>query len=79
MTLVVEAVEGADGVGRLSFDSLIEVDAAGRRLFPLAGEGQSSDGGRLRRDLRDSVMGGPVGYVSGLVFAPAPSPMVKFC
>lgn len=75
LTLMVEAAD----VGRLSFDRLIKVDAAGSGLFPLVGEGQSIDDGCLCWNLRDSVMGGPVGCVSGLVFAPAPSPMVKFC
>ncbi len=73
-TLMVEAVDAG-----LSFDGLINVDAAGCRLFPLVGDGQSIDDGCLCWDLRGSVMGGPIGYVSGLVFAPAPSPMVKFC
>lgn len=68
LTLTVEAVD----VGRL-------VKVAGCGLFPLVGEGQSIDDGCLCRDLRDSVMGGPTGYVSGLVFAPTSSPMVKFC
>lgn len=72
--LVVEAVKGA-AVG-LSFGRLIKVDVG---LFPLAGGGQSIDDGRLRRGLRDSEMGGPTGYVSGLVFHHAPSPMVKIC
>lgn len=78
LTLTVEAVDGAD-VGRLSFGRLMKVAAADCGLFPLAGEGQSIDDGCLSRDLRDSVMGGPIGCVSGLVFAPAPTPMVKFC
>lgn len=46
MTLMIEAVDGAD-VGRLSFGTLIKVDAAGRGLFPLAGEGQSIGAGCL--------------------------------
>lgn len=73
-----EAVEGAD-VGRLSFGSRVKSDNAGCGLFPLVGEGQSIDDGCLRWELRDSVIGGPIGYVSGLVFAPTPSPMVKVC
>lgn len=48
-------------------------------LFPLVGEGQRADDGRLSRGLRDSVMGSPTGCVSGLIFAPARSLMVKFC
>lgn len=78
VTLTVGAVETAD-FGRLSFDRLMKVDAAGSGLFPLVGERQSIDDGCLCWNLRDSVMGGPVGCVSGLVFAPAPGPMVKFC
>lgn len=73
-TLTGAAVEVAD-VGRLSFGSLIKVDAASGRLFPLVGGGHSIDAGCL---CRDSVMGGPSGYVTGLIFAPTPSPMVKF-
>lgn len=72
-TLTVDAVESTD-IARLSFGRLIKVG-----LFPLIGGRQSIDDGCLRRDLRDSVMGGPRCYVSGLVFAPVPSPMVKFC
>lgn len=75
---MVGAFEGAD-IGRLCFGSLIKVDAAGCGLFPLVGEGQRIDDGCLCWDLKDSVMGGPTGYVNGLVFAPTPSPMVKFC
>ena len=70
-------VVGAD-VGRLSFGSWIKVDAAVCGLLPLAG-GQSIYDGCLCWDLRDSVVGGPNRYVSGLVFAPTPSPMMKFC
>lgn len=77
LTLAAEGGDGAD-VGRLSFGRLIKT-AAGCGLFPLAGEGQSIDHGCLSRDFRDSVMGGPIGCVSGLVFALARRPMVKFC
>lgn len=77
-TLTVDAVESTD-VARLSFGRLIKVVAVGCGLFPLIGGRQSIDDGCLRQDLRDSVMGGPRCYVSGLVFAPVPSPMVKFC
>lgn len=77
LTLAAEGGDGAD-VGWLSFARLIKA-AAGCRLFPLAGQGQSIDHGCLSWDFRDSVMGGPTGCVSGLVFALAPSPMVKFC
>lgn len=69
------AADGGVNVGLLSFGSLIKVDAASCRLFPLVGGGQSIDAGCL---CWDSVMGGPCGYVSGLVFAPTPSPLVKF-
>lgn len=60
LTLVVEAVNGADG-GCLCFGRLIQVAAAGCGLFPLAGDGQSIDDGCLSWNLRDSVMAGPVG------------------
>lgn len=73
-----ETVDGAD-VGCVSFGSLIKVAAAGCGLFSLAGKGQSIGGGCLCWDSRDSEMGCPVGCVSGLVVAPAPSPMVRFC
>lgn len=73
-----ETVDGAD-VGCVSFGSLIKVVAADCRLFPLARKGQSIGGGCLCWDLRDSEMGCPVGCVSGLLFAPTPSPMVRFC
>lgn len=77
-TLTVDVVESTNAA-RLSFEWLIKVVAVGCGLFPLIGGRQSIDDGCLRRDLRDSVMGGPRCYVSGLVFAPVPSPMVKFC
>lgn len=73
-TLTVVAVEGVVVVS-----CLIKVASSGYGLFPLVGEGQRADDGRLSRGLRDSVMGSPTGCVSGLVFAPARSLMVKFC
>lgn len=77
-TLTVDAVESTD-IACLSFGWLVKVVAVDCGLFPLIGGRQSIDDGCLRRDLRDSVMGGPRCYVSGLVFAPVASPMVKFC
>lgn len=74
LTLTVVAVEGVVVVF-----CLIKVASSGYGLFPLVGEGQRADDGRLSRGLRDSVMGSPTGCVSGLVFAPARSLMVKFC
>ncbi|TNN63851.1 hypothetical protein EYF80_025910 [Liparis tanakae] len=62
-----------------SQSSRVKSDAAGCRLIPLVGEGQSIDDGCLCSELRDSVVSGPTGYVSGLVFAPTPIPMVKVC
>lgn len=73
-------VRAGDGsVARLCFRRLIKVDAAAWRLFPLVGGGQSIDDGRLGWELRDSVVGGPSRYVTDLVFAPTPSPMVILC
>lgn len=74
VTLTVDAVEGVDVVS-----CLIKVASSGCGLFALVGEGQRIDDGCLSLGLRDSVMGSPTGCVSGLVFAPAPSLMVKFC
>lgn len=70
---------GDGSVARLSFGGLIKVDAAGWRLFPLVGGGQRIDAARLGWELRDSVVGGPSRYVTDLVFAPTPSPMVIQC
>lgn len=78
LTPAAGAVRGAD-VGRLSFGSRVKSDAAGCGLLLLVGEGQSIGGGRLCWELRGSVMAGPIGDVSGLVFAPAPGPMVNVC
>lgn len=78
LTLTAEAADGAD-VGCLSFGRPIKVAAGGCGLFRLVGEGQSIEDGCLSWSLRESVMGGPTGCVSGLVFTPAPSPMVNFC
>lgn len=75
LTLMIKVVEGGD-LCCLSFAGLIKVAAAGCRLFPLVGERQRIDDGCLCRGLRDSVKGGPVRNVSGLVFAPT---VVKFC
>lgn len=73
-------VRAGDGsVARLSFGGLIKVDAAGWRLFPLVGGGQSIGDDRLGWELRDSVVGGPSRYVTDLVFAPTPSPLVIIC
>lgn len=70
-------VRAGDGsVARLSFGGRIKVDAAGWRLFPLVGGGQSIGDDRLGWELRDSVVGGPSRY---LVFAPTPSPLVIIC
>lgn len=74
LTLTVVAVEGVVAVS-----CLIKVASSGCGLFPLVGEGQRVDDGRLSWGLRYSVTGGPIGRVSGLVFAPARSLMVKFC
>lgn len=73
LTLTVVAVEGVVVVS-----CLIKVASSGYGLFPLVGEGQRADDGR-HQHVRDSVMGSPTGCVSGLVFAPARSLMVKFC
>lgn len=73
-------VRAGDGsVAGLCFRGLIKVDAAGWRLFPLVGGGQSIDDGCLGWELRDSVVGGPSRYVTDLVFAPTPSPMIILC
>lgn len=79
LTLVVEAVEGAD-IGGLSFGRMVK-GAADAGLFALAGEGQSGDEGGLSWDLRGSEMSGPVGCVGSLVVAPAPAldPLAEFC
>ena len=67
-----QAVEGAD-VGRL-----VDGTAANTQLFPLAGGRQSVDSRSLCRELKDSVMVGPVGCVSGLVLAPTSGPLAGF-
>lgn len=74
---MVEAIEGAD-VGDLSFDRVVQ-SAADTGLFSMVGEGHSIDHGGLCWDFKGSEMGGPAGCLSGLIFAPAPSPMVKIC
>lgn len=75
-TLMAEGAYGAD-VARPSF--LVKVEVAGCGLFPLVGGGQSIGDGCLCWDLRNSEMGGPSRYVSGLSFAPTSNPVVKFC
>lgn len=68
-------VRAGDG----SFAGLIKANAASWRLLPLVGGGHSIDDGCLGWKRRDSVVGGPSRYVTDLVFAPTPSPMVILC
>lgn len=72
LSLMVEPID--------STDVIVKFATASCRMFPLAGEGQITDDGSLCWNLKDSVMGGPGGCVSGLVFSRPPSPMkLKFC